>query len=109
MECLISIIQVIMMIHSSAVISTHLESSPGHIMTTVHSAVVVGPESRAHGSTNNRIYAEDDYRTSTNQPERNNQQDSITSMDLNDLQDLQFLYSSVSGLCTNRWEFKHLN
>ena len=39
--------QMMMMVCSSAVIPTHLESSPGHIMTTFHSAVVVGPESMA--------------------------------------------------------------
>jgi hypothetical protein len=41
--------------------------------------------------------------------QRNNQKDSTTAIELQDLQDLQFLHNSVCGLRDSRWEFNHLN
>ena len=41
--------------------------------------------------------------------QRNNQIDSTTAMELQDLHDLKFLHNSVIGLRVGRWEFYRLN
>ena len=41
--------------------------------------------------------------------ELNNQKDLASAVELNDLQDVSFLFDLVSGLRNDRWEFSHLN